>query len=117
MTKPELIKVYFYHTYAEGQYSPSEAELQDAINNQPLGGVFSGVPSDRSAITDYDAMTTTKQFFTTKVHAVYEGGHTLDVWTDLNSLGDKSWMGFSDYCDLEGMLGDYAWELPDLAED
>ena len=70
-------------------------------------GVFSEVPADRSDINDYNAMTTTKQFFT-KVHAVYEGGHTLDVWTDLNSDGDKCWWA-CDYGDRRA-AGDYAYE-------
>ena len=116
MAYPKLLKVYFYHSFAEGKHTPSEEELESALQKQPLADVFSEVPEERSDIADYNGMTTTKQFFTTKVHAVYEDGHTLDVWTDLNMDGDKCWMGFSDYCDLSGMLGDYAYELPEVNE-
>ena len=118
MAEPKLLKVYFWHTRQDGECTPSEEDLKQAIDQQNLKGyvcgVFSEVPADRSDINDYNAMTTTKQFFSTKVHAVYEGGHTLDVWTDLNSDGDKCWWGYSDYGDLQGMLGDYAYELPPI---
>ena len=61
--------------------------------------------------------TTTRQFFSTKVQAVYEGGHTLDVWIDINDDGDTCWFGYGDYCNLEGMLGDYAYELPPIEDE
>ena len=103
MAEPKLLKVYFYHDTTPGEYSPSEEDLKKAE-------VFTAVPEERSDINDYNAATTTKQFFSTKVHAVYEGGHTLNVWTDVNSEGDKSWMAFSDYCNLGEMLNDYAYD-------
>ena len=121
MAEPKLLKVYFWHVRADGECTPSEEDLQKAVDDQHregyVCGVFSEVPTDRSDIQDYNAMTTTKQFFSTKVHAVYEGGHTLDVWTDINDNGDKSWFGYSDYCNLEGMLGDYAYDhLPPIED-
>ena len=122
MRCPEVAKVYFYHVREDGEYKPSEEDLQKAIDDQGkegyVCGVFSEVPADRSEILDYDAMTTTKQFFSTKVHVVYEGGHTLDVWTDLNEDSDKCWVGYSDWSDLAGMLGEYAYdELPEIDEE
>ena len=121
MRQPKIVKVYFYHVRVDGEHQPSEEDLQRAIDDQGkkgyVCGVFSEVPADRSDIGDYNAMTTTKQFFTTKVHAVYEGGHTLDVWTALNQDSDKCWVGYSDYGDLDGMLGDYAYELPAITDD
>ena len=118
MGKPQLLKVYFYFNRVnEGEHTPTEEDLQAATKYPPITGIFTEVPEDRSDITDYDGMTTSKQFWWTKVHAVYEGGHTLDVWTDLNSDQDKCWMGYSDYGDLAGMLDDYRWELPDVGED
>ena len=120
MAEPKLLKVYFWHVRADGECTPSEADLQRAVADQDRNGyvcgVFSEVPANRSDIQDYNAMTTTKQFFSTKVHAVYEGGHTLDVWIDLNSDGDKCWWGYSDYGDLDGMLSDYAYELPAIED-
>jgi hypothetical protein len=118
MRTPKLLKIYFYLNRAEeGKHTPTDEDLKEAFKYPPLTGEFSEVPADRSDIRDYDGMTTNKQFWWTKVHAVYEGGHTLDVWTDLNSCQDKCWMGFSDYGDLAGMLGDYRYELPKVADD
>jgi hypothetical protein len=118
MREPRLLKVYFYYYRGEdGEHTPTEEELKGASEYAPITGEFDEVPEDRSDISDYNAMTTNKQFWWTKVHAVYEGGHTLDVWTDLNCDQDKCWMGYSDYGDLAGMLGDYAYDLPKIADD
>ena len=117
LRQPHLLKVYFYYkSGVEGEYTPTEDDLKEASKHPPLTGEFNEVPEDRSDINDFDAMTTNKQFWWTKVHAVYEGGHTLDVWTDLNSEDDKVWMGYSDYCDLASMLDEYSYdELPKIA--
>ena len=117
MRTPKLLKVYFYFNRAvEGEYTPTEDDLKDASKSPPLTGEFTEVPEDRSDIHDYDGMTTSKQFWWTKVHAVYEGGHTLDAWADLNSEDDKCWMGYSDYGDLGDMLSEYAYDLPEIAD-
>ena len=66
MAEPKLLKVYFWHTRQDGECTPSEEDLKQAIDQQNLKGyvcgVFSEVPADRSDINDYNAMTTTKQF-------------------------------------------------------
>ena len=122
MREPKLLKVYFYYKFGiEGEHKATEEDLKSASENpQPKGsvtGVFTEVPADRSDIHDFNNITTNKQYWFTKVHAVYEGGHTLDIWADLNSEDDKCWMGFSDWGDLGDLLSDYAFTLPEIADD
>ena len=94
---------------------PLKTILKKAVDDQHRKGypccVCCEVPADRSDIQDDKAMMTTKQFLSTKVQAVDDGGHTLDVWIDINDDGDTCWFGYSDYCNLEGMLGGYAYDL------
>ena len=122
LRQAKLTKLFFYHKFGvEGEHKATEEDLKSASETpQPAGsvvGVFTEVPSDRSDIDDFNNMTTNKQFWFTKVHAVFEGGHTLDVWAGLNSQGDKCWLGYNDWCDLDEMLGEYAFELPRVPND
>ena len=109
-----LKKIYFWHSFEDGRCVPSAADLQKCMDEQNLDGrvcgVFSAVPSDRADIHDYDGMTSNRQFFSTKVHAVFEGGQTLDCWVDVNDSEDGRWFGYSDYGNLSDMLDEYASE-------
>ena len=122
MREPKLLKVYFYYKFGiEGEHKATEEDLKSAVETQDkkgwITGVFTEVPADWSDIHDFNNTTTNKQYWFTKVHAVYEGGHTLDAWADLNSEDDKCWMGYSDYGNLSDMLGEYAYDLPGIADD
>ena len=94
MRQPKLLKVYFYYKFGvEGEHKATEEDLKSAIETQEnkgwVTGMFTEVPADWADIHDFNAMTTNKQYWFTKVHAVYEGGHTLDAWADLDTYSDK----------------------------
>ena len=123
MAKPELIKLYFYrNSRSEREHKPTQDELIEAIQNQKDSGEYAEVPDDWNNIYDYESMRTNKQFWWTKVHVVYAGGHTLDVWIDLNDCEEKCWMGYGpepdcsrlDYEDLSSLMYHYRSELPDI---
>ena len=44
------------------------------------------------------------------VHAIYDGGDTLDCWLDVRD-GERRWIGNSDWGSLSEMLEEYAYDL------
>ena len=68
------------------------------------GTEFSAVPDEIDVAED------TKFDRTLRVHAIYDGGDTLDCWLDVRD-DERRWIGNTDWGSLSEMLEEYAYDL------
>ena len=93
----QLVKIYVWHT-EEGQFdAPTEQDLITATE-------YKTVPDE------LDIADQTKFDRTLRVHAVYDGGETLDCWLDVRD-DERRWVGHSDWTSLSDMLDEYSYEI------